>query len=79
MSAYFPPGRSFLSDRCFAFLKFSQMIYAGYANVATGKSQTGGVKLKISASAEEVKFSLAEGKKSTRLGFTGCVTEKRDN
>ena len=70
MSAYFP----FLWDRCFAIFKNSQMIYGGYVTIATGKSQTGWVKLNISASAGEIKFSLGEGKKSTGLGFTGSVT-----
>ena len=56
MSAYFPPGWLFLSDRWFAFFKNPQMIYAGYVNVATGKSKTGRVKLDISASAGEIKF-----------------------
>ena len=79
MSAYFPRGWPFLSDRWFAFFKNPQMIYAGYVNVATGKSQTGRVKLNISASAGEVKFSLGKGKKSAWLGFTGSVTEARDN
>ena len=55
------------------------MIYAGNVNVATGKSQTGRVKLNISASAAEVQFSLGERKESNRLGFFGSVTEARDN
>ena len=57
----------------FSFFKHSQMIYSGYVNVATGKSQTGRVKLNISASAGEVKFSLGEGK--NRLGLVS-ITEK---
>ena len=78
MSANFPPGWPFLWERCFAIFKNSQMIYAGYVNIATGKSQTGRLKLNISASAGEVKVSLGKGKRSTGLGFTGSVTEKRD-
>ena len=62
-----------------SFSKKSQMIYAGNAKVATGKSQTGRVKLSISASAGKVQFLLGERKKSTGLGFTGSVTEARDN
>ena len=62
MSAYFPRGWPFLSDRWFAFFTNPQMIYAGYVNVATGKSQTDRVKLNISASAGEIKFSLVKGK-----------------
>ena len=62
MSAYLPPGWPFLWDRCFVIFKNSQMIYAGYVNIATGKSQTGRVKRDISASAREVKFSLGKGK-----------------
>ena len=49
MWANFPPCCPFLWDRCFAFFKNSQTIYAGYVNVATGKSQTGRIKLNISA------------------------------
>ena len=79
MSAYFPPCCPFLWNRCFAFFKNSQTIYAGYVNVATGKSQTSRVKLNISASAGEIQFSLGRRKKSTGLGFTGSVTEARDN
>ena len=79
MSAYLPPGWPFLWDRCFAILKNSQMIYAGYVNIATAKSQTDRVKLNISVSAGEVKFSLGEGKKSTALAVIGSVTETRDN
>ena len=69
MSKYFPPRWPFLSDRWFAFFKNPQMIYAGYVNVVTGKSQTGRVKLNISASAGEVKFSLGKGKKIHQVGF----------
>ena len=54
MSASFPPGWPFLWDRCFAIFKNSQMISAGFVNIATGKSQTGRVKLNISANAGEV-------------------------
>ena len=54
MSANFLPYCPFLWDRCFAFFKHSEIIYARYVNVATGKSQTGRVKLNISASAGEV-------------------------
>ena len=66
MSAYFPPGWPFLSDRWFAVFKNPQMIYAGYVNVATGKSKTGRVKLDISASAGVVKFHRV---KIHRVGF----------
>ena len=79
MQAYLAPGWLFLWDRCFAIFKNSQMIYARYVNIATGKSQTGLVKLNISVSAGDVKFSLGEGKRSTGLAFTGSVTETRDN
>ena len=53
-------------------------MYAGYVNVATGKSQAGRVKLNILASAREVKISLGEGKKIHRAGFLGvCYGDKR--
>ena len=55
------------------------MIYAGCVNVAMEKSQTGRVKVSVSSSAGEVKFSLGEGKKSTGLGFTGSVMETPDD
>ena len=45
------------------------MIYAGYVIVAAGRSQTDRVKLSISASAGEVKFSLGKGKKIHQVGF----------
>ena len=51
--------------------KFTNNIFAWYVIVRTGKSQTGGVKLNISASEGEVK--------STRLGFTVSVTETQEN
>ena len=51
------------------------MVCVGHVKVAPGKPQTGRVKLKISPGTGEVKFSLGEGKKSTRSGFTGAVTE----
>ena len=51
------------------------MIYAGFVKVAQGKPQTGRVKLKISTRTGEAEFSLGEGKKSIRSGFTGSVTE----
>ena len=70
---------SFCEIAVLPFFKHSQMIYARYVKVATGKSQTGRVRLNISASAEEVTFSVGEGKKSTGLGFTESVTEARDN
>ena len=79
MSANFLPGCPFLSHRCFAFFKNSQMMYVGYVKVATGKSQTSQVKLNISGSVGEVKFLLGEGKKSTGLAVTGSVTETREN
>ena len=60
MSAYFPPGWPFLLVRSFAIFKFTNSICC----VATGKSQTGRVKLNISGSAGEVKFSLGKGKKN---------------
>ena len=46
--ANFPPGCPFLSGRCFAFFKHTQIICAGYVKVAPGKPQTDRVKLKIS-------------------------------
>ena len=55
------------------------MIHAESVNVAKGKSQTGRVKLSISASAGEVQFSPGKRKKSTGLSFTASVTEARDN
>ena len=61
------------------FFKHSQMIYAGYVNVAKGKSQTCRVKFNILPKAREVTFSLVEGKNYIGLGFTGSVTEARDN
>ena len=40
-SAKFPPGCPFLSGRCFAFFKHTQMIYAGYVKVTKiGSSRT---------------------------------------
>ena len=54
------------------------MIYAGYVIVAAGRSQTDRVKLSISASAREVKFSLGKGKKIHRVGFhLVCYGSKR--
>ena len=44
MSGYFPPGWLFLWDCGFAFFFLIRKIYAGYVNVATGKSETGRVK-----------------------------------
>ena len=46
------------------------MIFAGQAEVAPGKPQTGRVKLKITGGA---KFSLVEGKKSDTSSITGPV------
>ena len=45
------------------------------AGIASGKPQTGRVKLKISPGIGEAKFSLGEGKKSIGSGFTGSITE----
>ena len=59
--------------------KLSQMRYAGYVNVARGESQTGRVKLNISASEGKVTFPLVEGKKSTGFGFTVSVTQAQGN
>jgi len=52
------------------------MIHAGCVKVAPGKPHTGRVKLKISPDTREAKFSVAERKKSTGLGFTGSVKEE---
>ena len=41
------------------------MMYDGYINVETGKSQSGRVKLNNSTSAGDVKFLMGEGKKKT--------------
>ena len=73
-SAYFPPCWPFLMDLCFTIFKNSQMIYAGFVNVATEKSQAGLVKLRLSSSAREVKFSQGEGKNApgwVSLGLLG--------
>ena len=51
------------------------MMYYGFVKVAPGKPQTGQVKLKFSRGTRDAKFLLGEGKKSTRSGFTGFVTE----
>ena len=55
-SANFPLGR------CFAFFKYTRMIYAGYVKVVPGKPQSGRVKLQISPGTGESKFLLGEGK-----------------
>jgi len=75
--ANFPPGCPFpfLSSRCFAFFKDTQMIYAGYVNVAPGKPQTGRVKFETSLDTVQAKYSLVKRKKSTGSGLTGSVTE----
>ena len=44
-----------------------------------GNSQTGRLKLNISASATAVHFSQGERKKYTGLAFGGSFTEARDN
>ena len=65
-----------ISVRSFAFFKHTQMIHAGCVKVAPGKPHTGRVKLKISPDAREAKFSVAERKKSTELGFIRSVKEE---
>ena len=75
-SANFPPGCSILSCRCFAFLKHTQVIFAGYVEAAPGKPQTGRVILKILPVTGKAKFSLGEWKKSTGSGSTASVTER---
>ena len=75
MSANFSPCRPLLWDCCFESFKNSQTIYAGYVNVSTRKSKTGRVKLNISASAEEVKFSLGKGKNPPGWGSLFLTTQ----
>ena len=77
-SANFPPGCSFLSGRCFAVFKHTQMICDGYVKVAPRKPHTGRVKLKISSGTGEAKCSQGEVKKSTGSGLTGSVIEGCD-
>ena len=47
----------------------------GVVKVASGKPQTGRIKLNISSGTWEAKFSFGKGKQSTGSGFTGSVTE----
>ena len=51
------------------------MICAGNVKVASGRPQTGRVKLNISPVTGEVEFSFGEGKKSNGSGFTRSITE----
>ena len=54
------------------------MIYAGYVIVAAGRSQTDRVKLSISASAGEVKFSLGKGEKNPPGWVSLCLLRKQE-
>ena len=67
------PGCPFLSGRCFAFFKHTQMIYARYVKVAPRKPQIGRVKFKLSPGTGKAKFSLGEGKKPTESVTEGYI------
>ena len=57
-----PPGCPFLSGRCFAFFKHTQIIYARYVKVAPGTPQTGRAKLTISLVPGSLHFHWVKGK-----------------
>ena len=73
--ANFPPGCPFPSGRCFVLFLFFQTYTNDICWVCksrTGEAINWRVKLKISPGTKEAKFSLGEGKKSTRSLIEGC-------
>ena len=58
-----------MSSRCFAFFEHTQIIYAGYVEVAPGEPQNKNFRW-------ELNFHWVKRKKSTGSGFNGSVGYK---